>query len=165
MKVISLVQPFATLVVIGAKRIETRCWDTKFRGPLLIHASLGKHYGKGPNKISCRELCYQDPFKQFIDGAAFDKLPFGAIIGKVNLVGTCETECVSDVNAQRNFMLQGGYKNMKGNIILTRQEHSFGDYSLDRYGWMFSDPAEFIIPTPAKGSLSLWDFDETILIK
>lgn len=39
MKVISLLQPWATLAVIGQKKIETRSWSTKYRGPLLIHAS------------------------------------------------------------------------------------------------------------------------------
>ena len=41
MKVLTLTQPWATLVAIGAKRIETRSWATKYRGPLLIHAAAG----------------------------------------------------------------------------------------------------------------------------
>jgi hypothetical protein len=40
MKALSLWQPWATLVSIGAKRIETRSWPTKYRGPLAIHAGL-----------------------------------------------------------------------------------------------------------------------------
>ena len=51
MTVISLLQPWAQLVVLGAKKIETRSWNTAFRGELLIHASLGKHYGSGKDKI------------------------------------------------------------------------------------------------------------------
>ena len=39
MKALSLTQPWATLVVIGAKRIETRFWHTSYVGPLLIHAA------------------------------------------------------------------------------------------------------------------------------
>ena len=42
MKAISLLQPWASLVVMGAKTIETRGWGTKYRGPILIHASKGK---------------------------------------------------------------------------------------------------------------------------
>ena len=38
MKAITLTQPWATLVAIGAKRIETRSWRTFYRGPLAIHA-------------------------------------------------------------------------------------------------------------------------------
>src|SRR4051812_42520238 len=40
-KVLSLTQPWASLVAIGAKQIETRSWRTHYRGPLLIHASAG----------------------------------------------------------------------------------------------------------------------------
>ncbi len=44
MKVISLLQPWASLVVMGYKKCETRSWNTKSRGTLLIHASLGKKF-------------------------------------------------------------------------------------------------------------------------
>ena len=42
MKVLSLLQPWATLVVMGIKQIETRSWSTAHRGTLLIHASKGR---------------------------------------------------------------------------------------------------------------------------
>jgi hypothetical protein len=38
MKALTLIQPWATLVALGEKQIETRSWDTKYRGPLAIHA-------------------------------------------------------------------------------------------------------------------------------
>jgi hypothetical protein len=40
MKILSLQQPWAHLVVSGAKDIENRTWSTSYRGPLLVHASL-----------------------------------------------------------------------------------------------------------------------------
>ena len=39
MKAISLCQPWASLMALGAKKIETRSWATNYRGQLLIHAS------------------------------------------------------------------------------------------------------------------------------
>jgi hypothetical protein len=39
MKVLSLLQPWATLVMIGAKQFECRTWKTAHRGPMVIHAS------------------------------------------------------------------------------------------------------------------------------
>lgn len=39
MKAISIRQPWAWLIVNGYKDIENRSWNTKFRGPVLIHAS------------------------------------------------------------------------------------------------------------------------------
>ncbi len=42
MKALTLWQPWATLVALGAKRIETRDWRTRYRGPLAIHAAKRK---------------------------------------------------------------------------------------------------------------------------
>lgn len=39
MKCLSLKQPFADLLASGRKKIELRTWNTRFRGPFLIHAS------------------------------------------------------------------------------------------------------------------------------
>ncbi len=39
MKALSLHQPWASLIAIGAKRVETRHWTTSYRGPLAIHAA------------------------------------------------------------------------------------------------------------------------------
>ena len=39
MKCISLMQPWATLIAKGSKKIETRSWKTNYRGELYIHAS------------------------------------------------------------------------------------------------------------------------------
>ena len=41
MKVITLKQPFATLVAEGLKEYEFRTWKTKYRGDILIHAGKG----------------------------------------------------------------------------------------------------------------------------
>ncbi len=67
MKILSLKQPFAELVVSGRKIIELRKWNTKFRGDFLIHAS----------KI---------PDKKAMEKFGFVDLPCGFIIGKAKLV-------------------------------------------------------------------------------
>jgi ASCH domain len=40
MKILSIKQPWASLIVHGLKDIENRTWRTNYRGPLLVHASL-----------------------------------------------------------------------------------------------------------------------------
>ena len=42
MKVLSIKEPFATLIKAGKKKIETRSWKTSYRGKLYIHASSTK---------------------------------------------------------------------------------------------------------------------------
>lgn len=43
MKVISIKQPFATLIAEGLKEYEFRTWKTKYRGEIYIHASLSEN--------------------------------------------------------------------------------------------------------------------------
>ena len=80
MKYISLWQPWATLMVVGAKHNETRSWKTNYRGTLGIHAAK---YFPGSN----RELCLEEPFRTALEVAGYRAmdLPLGALIGTVEL--------------------------------------------------------------------------------
>lgn len=70
MKVLTIKQPWATLIMQGDKRFEFRSWQTKYRGELLIHA------GKGIDKEAVKRLANYLP----------QELPQGKILGKVTLV-------------------------------------------------------------------------------
>jgi hypothetical protein len=39
MKALSIHQPWAWAILHAGKTVENRTWSTKYRGPLLIHAS------------------------------------------------------------------------------------------------------------------------------
>ena len=41
MKALSILQPWAWLIVSGHKNIENRSWPTNFRGEFLVHAGKG----------------------------------------------------------------------------------------------------------------------------
>ena len=41
LKVLTLRQPWATLVAEGIKKYEFRSWKTNYRGKILIHAGIG----------------------------------------------------------------------------------------------------------------------------
>ena len=138
MKVISLLQPWATLVAIGAKQIETRSWATKYRGPLAIHASKGF-------KKELRDLCWTEPFMSTLLKSEYKmllhRLPFGAIIATCNLID------VVPINAD---FTQG----------LSKHEIAFGDYSgQGRFAWILEDVKHLPEPIPAKGQLGLWEYD------
>lgn len=133
MKTISLMQPWATLVVVGAKQIETRSWTTDYRGPLLIHASRSR---------AGAELAMAPPFTKYIPD--FGTLPFGAIIGRVELQDVVRTETLGLPDGELGR--------------LTLEEHAFGDYTSGRWAWLLAEPVVFGEPVPAKGTLGLWDF-------
>lgn len=45
MKALTIHEPWASLIAVGAKRVETRDWPTRYRGPLAIHA--GRRWTRG----------------------------------------------------------------------------------------------------------------------
>lgn len=143
MKVISIIQPWATLIAIGEKRFETRSWSTKHRGELAIHAS----------KRVAKSICKQEPFKSVLakHGYTADNLPTGAIIGTVNLVDSIKV--VSDLFMFDTALLDNEHR-ISGN------EYKFGDYNTGRYAWELTDVKQ-IDPIPAKGQLNLWEYNLT----
>lgn len=56
MKVLSIIEPWATLIKEKKKYIETRTWKTSYRGELYIHASKKKINIKDENIIELIEL-------------------------------------------------------------------------------------------------------------
>src|SRR3712207_3561005 len=63
LKAITLHQPWATLMSVGAKMWETRSWATDYRGKIAIHAS--KTFSKGHKQLAdleffARYLDYRD---------------------------------------------------------------------------------------------------------
>lgn len=85
MKVLTIKQPWATLIMQGDKRFEFRSWQIKYRGDLLIHA------GKGIDKVAMKRLERYLP----------NELPFGKILGKVTLV-----DCVRMCPEFKELLLQ-----------------------------------------------------------
>ncbi|HYH14287.1 MAG TPA: ASCH domain-containing protein [Flavisolibacter sp.] len=139
MKVLSLLQPWATLVVIGAKKIECRTWKTDYRGIIIIHAS-----GKKPKK-SEQVFFEEDPFyRKYIESAEY--LPYGALIGKVELLNIYRTEWLLQNRDAMPF-----YK--------WEQELAFDDFSPKRYAWQLDNAEKFDYPLPIKGSLGLWEYN------
>lgn len=83
-KALSVIQPWAWLIIFGGKTIENRTWRTHYRGPLLIHAggrkSLEAHYQA--RMFVGRELGWRHPVPDFSDG----RLMGGGFVGVVDLV-------------------------------------------------------------------------------
>lgn len=79
MKVITLNQPFASLVSIGVKTIETRPWSTDHRGLIGIHSD------------NSRLPVIESYYYSLLNSAGLDceQLPLGKIIAIARLV-SCE---------------------------------------------------------------------------
>jgi hypothetical protein len=74
MKMISIRQPWAALIVTGIKDIENRTWSTRYRGPVLVHAS------KQADKIDADEIEFRFGVRLSSD------LLRGGIVGMTEIV-------------------------------------------------------------------------------
>lgn len=130
MKVLSLTEPFATLIKNGIKTIETRSWKTNYRGRLYIHASS--------TKIP-REYKINENLMSFIN---LNELSYGNIICYCDLV-----DCIE----MTDQFIEGIKKNKKEYIV--------GMYSKGRYAWILKNVQVLDYPIPAKGHLGVWNLD------
>jgi activating signal cointegrator 1 len=151
MKALSLTQPWATLVVTGEKKIETRSWKPSRFGTIAIHASKG--FPKRAIEI-CAEKYFHEALRRLNYSA--DNLMLGAIIGTVDVVGYLQSEIFKfEHELHRQLFEPYG-------IDFSEKEKAFGDYSENRYGWILKNPRRLVNPVPCKGSLSLWEVPKDI---
>ena len=135
MKALTLTQPWATLIAIGAKKIETCSWSTSYRGPLAIHAARG-----GYND----DIVIADtPFRRALEKAGIQsrlQIPLGCV------VAICELVRIDSIK-------EGYWK------YITQDERDFGDYTAGRYAWILENVSELSHPISAKGALGLWEWN------
>lgn len=158
MKTLSVWQPWASLIAIGAKRIETRSWATRYRGPLAIHAA------NSFPKLA-RDLCGDDPFTfDLVKGGYMgpDTLPRGVVVAIVKLAECCL------IKKDGLYRLIPGLKDPPKWFaqLPVEPEISFGDYTPGRFAWILEDVIKLPEPIPAKGHQSLWNWEppEGVLI-
>lgn len=130
MKVLSLIEPWATLIKEGKKVIETRSWKTTYRGELYIHAS---------NKKIKRSDAHINELLKLIPNVS---MGYGNIVCKCKLV-----DCV--------YMDQEFLEKIKKD----KQEFLCGEYSLGRYAWILEDVEVLENSIPAKGHLNIWNYE------
>lgn len=150
-KAISLWQPWASLMATGAKRIETRSWATKYRGPLAIHAAkrcvqneLIHYLGMWDFQGGLAPLVGKPldlTFKSW-PGVKIKHLPFGAVVAVCELV-----DCVP---AEKLTLEQ---------VII---EKHFGDFTPGRFAWLTENMRPLPEPIPAKGMQGLWEWDGNV---
>ena len=128
-KALSLHQPWATLIAIGAKRIETRAWQTPHRGLLAIHATRDL-----PREAVA--LCAVSPFREALlagNVAGPDALPRGCVLAIVRVTGCTPIDAPPE-----------------------GVEAAFGDYTPGRFAWQFDDIWALPEPIGARGAQGVW---------
>lgn len=144
MKALTIWQPWASLLVSGQKKYETRSWATTYRGPIAIHAAMRPVRRTIDALAADREGSGWDVLERldslFLRPGALDQLPTGAIVGKAIL-----TRCnliTEDFRAK-----------------LPPQELDLGDFSIGRYAWEFHVMVPVDPPVKASGKQGLWTWE------
>ncbi len=130
MRILTVREPFATLICHKIKTIETRSWRTNYRGEIYIHAGIKKpnyeHKGSA--------------FKQIVSQYTYNP---GSVLCKCNLADCIEMtdEYIEKIRKEDNM-----------NYLL-------GEYSVGRFAWIL-DNIEPIKPFAVKGKLGIWHLDK-----
>ncbi|MCA8951843.1 MAG: ASCH domain-containing protein [Planctomycetes bacterium] len=130
MKCLSLWQPWASAIAVRMKRVETRSWPTKYRGPLLIHAAKT---WRGVAIASKQMALWYAVFGH----TRLDDLPRGAVIASCVLHDVRHVDTVDPDPIERQL----------------------GDFSDGRFGWILRHVVRFPEPLPIRGRQGLFDVD------
>lgn len=179
MKALTIHQPWAQLIALGVKTIETRSWSTRHRGAIAIHAgasqrSIGIDYwdrhdpetaatihqalsdgGYGPSPAFPP---YPAPTPTTIVG-----LPLGAIVATANLVDVVpmiDDDALSTapyirLSPSGTLALRLQDAPAQRSPLDVSDQAPYGDFAPGRYAWILDDiqPCD---PVPAKGKQGLW---------
>lgn len=141
MKSLSIWQPWASLIICGMKKVETRSWPapSSIRGHRIAIASTKSI------RREQRDAADEAYFKRHYEASGLpplDDLPLGCVLGTVMVVGCREmdSELIQDLDSQ---------------------EQAFGIYGPGRFAWFLSDPLPLERPVPARGGQGLWNWSAT----
>jgi len=129
-KVLTIREPFATLISLEIKKIETRSWKTNYRGKIYIHAGLNKDWKK---------LIADKNLDNIIDNLEFN---YGKII--------CEAELVDCILMTKEYIDDIKKHNY--------QEYEVGEYKEGRYAWILNNIKVLDKKLEGKGQLGIWNF-------
>ena len=130
MKAITILEPWATLICEGKKTVETRNWETDYRGKILIHTS----------KRNMPDLYYE---QYLMENFVEHEIHRGCIIGEVELV-----DIIPFNEALKKILSENRIVDF---VTVERNSH---------YAWILKSAKLYEQPIPAKGSLGLWEYEK-----
>lgn len=175
MKALSVLEPWATLIIHHGKSVENRTWPTTYRGPLVICASKKIESGwnqeewdyfytyfleslKSTRKEAAKifadgyrnGLYSHEYLQECLDGLTDDriekKIPFPRSFKALNLKPGYALGTVDVI---------GCYRQMTGDLW----EHP------DQYHFRLVNARPFVTPFPIKGQLGFYDIDDDLIAR
>ena len=162
MKALTIQQPYASLIALGLKTIETRSWSTRHRGRIAIHA--GAAVAEDADK-----RCWSGIESTLGPRLAQPVIPTGAVIATAkiadcvpmigptnytNLPQVTSLEVWADVERLVLWTpTQSGYPRMADKT----DQLPYGAFKPGRWAWLLEE-VEPIEPVEASGRRRLWNW-------
>ncbi|HVW01020.1 MAG TPA: ASCH domain-containing protein [Planctomycetaceae bacterium] len=141
-RVLSIRQPFADLILSGRKWCENRTWPTNHTGAMYVHASTWDADARREWKAARR-----DPAQELPTGGRT-----GAILGRVQVVGCYgyeQLEAIASGHTPR------GLEDL-ARWLDTPEQAAGWEYVSGPWCWILKSPELLKSPLEMKGKLNLW---------
>jgi len=176
---LSLHQPWASLIALAVKRIETRSWaapEWLIGERIAIHAA--KRLPGHCSEVGLWSIANQaDGVSRMTDGQRWVELPLGAAVAAARLDAclpmVTADECGTDMHAPPHIC-QSGDRRLQIHRPLrapfddgsTEQDFShelpYGDFSPGRFGWLLADIVPVEPAVPCRGRQRVWRLPEDV---
>jgi hypothetical protein len=135
-KALTLWQPYATLIALGHKRVETRSWSTEYRGPIAIHAAQREMKPDDIEELLWLGELHGVELPDLLDLAS--AWPLGKVVCTADLV---------DCREMTEAMIED----------LSPLELDVGNWTPGRFAWVLENVVP-LHPVAARGKQGLWDW-------
>ena len=153
MYAITLQQPWATLIALGMKKVETRSWPAPARlagKRIAVHA--GKRLVRQPGEAIEKELRahWGEDWRS--------DMPTGAVVATAVLAGMAQVEYL---DLTSGHAVHDADTEMGCAVGVARTKiDPWGDFRPGRWLWFFTDVVALSEPMPAVGHQSFWHWTE-----
>lgn len=183
MKAITLHQPHASFVALGLKNIETRSWNTHYRGPLAIHAAATVPSWVLPLSFAGHTIDKDNPRPTapayLLRGPSLAwpyRLPLGAVVATCTLVDVvpmvgadgCKNAtthlCIVNQSMLLHSPIDEPWPDGETEHIVSDQL-PYGDFTPGRFAWLLADitPLDPPVPSPpGEWHRGLWTWEPVV---
>ncbi len=151
LKALTLWQPWASLMALGLKRIETRSWETLYRGPLVICAA--RRWWREQHNIADAFYRGHHSIRDAVTEWDFAvNPPLGCAVCILNLID-CQRLGPDGIT---DFIYPAGWSWRPDG---PQKEVLFGDFSAGRFAWLTQEVQPLRDPLPVTGRQRLFNLD------
>ena len=152
----SLLQPWASLLALGEKVIETRSRPSGYRGAVATASSSRINVDDGA--LAFRDADFAAAWRRHPGYAARVRdLPLGVFVSVSRFIACVPTV---DVIGELRAAEARGLRPTVAGVSCGVTESAFGNYAPGRSGYVFAETHRLVRPLPCKGMLGFWTIGE-----